>query len=192
MRNAFITTNPLLPKEYFAPKGIDKLVLDMNTDVKHSLLNCPGKYTVRIASFSGYVVLDQKKISSIERGEEVGSRLAKAAEQANKLCEYLRKRGVEAYEFHDRYESYVTIGSFASVGSPRADGKIEINPQIHAIMNEYRGRESSKAAQIAGGQTAAGLQPRRINGVTLDVQPMPVEVPKRSISSDYRQTSYSK
>ena len=53
MRNAFITTNPLLPDEYFVPKGLDRLVLEMNEPVKYSLLDCPGKYTVKIATFTG-------------------------------------------------------------------------------------------------------------------------------------------
>ena len=53
MRNAFITTNPLLPDEYFVPQGVDRLVLDMNEPVKYSLLDCPGKYTVKVATFTG-------------------------------------------------------------------------------------------------------------------------------------------
>ena len=195
MRHAFVTTNPLLPKEYFAPKGIDKLVLSMNKDVEHSLLDCPGKYSVRIATFNGYVVLDQKEIERLESGtSEPKSQLAKAAMRAHKLTEALRAKGVEAYEFHDRFESIVTVGSFDRVGTPRADGKVEINPKIHAIMEKYRGKESASAAQIRGANgiagSAAGLQSQVIAGVPLDIQPLPVEVPKRSIASDYRQVNY--
>jgi hypothetical protein len=194
MRHAMVTTNPLLPKEYFAPKGIDKLVLEMNKDVEHSLLNCPGKYTVRIATFDGYVVLDQKQIQKMESGElEPKSQLAKAAMRAHKLTEALRKQGVEAYEFHDRFESIVTVGSFDKVGTPRPDGKVEINPQIHAIMEQYRGQQSTAAARIRGAEgtgSAAGLQAKQIAGIPLDIQPLPVEVPRRSIASDYRQVNY--
>ena len=54
MGHAFITTNPLLPADYYAPrKGIDELVLRMNKGVTHSLLDCPGKYTVQVAHFMG-------------------------------------------------------------------------------------------------------------------------------------------
>ena len=35
-----------------------------------------------------------------------------AGENAHKLTVALRSKGWEAYEFHDRYESYVTVGSF--------------------------------------------------------------------------------
>ena len=54
MGHAFITTNPLLPPEYFAPKnGIDEVVVAMNKDVPYDLLDCPGKYTVQVATFKG-------------------------------------------------------------------------------------------------------------------------------------------
>ena len=54
------------------------------------------------------------------------SALEEAGEAAHKLVEVLRNQGYEAYEFHDRGSSIVTVGSFDSVGTPRADGKIEI------------------------------------------------------------------
>ena len=65
---AFITTNPLLPREYFVNRGVDKLVLTMNEGVAHSLLNCKGKYSVQVATFSGHVIIDQQKIRRIEHG----------------------------------------------------------------------------------------------------------------------------
>jgi len=128
MGGAFVTTNPLLPRDYFVPKGIDKLVVEMNKGVKFGLLDCPGRYTVKVATFTGQVIVNQKQIESIEHGSSMKSRLAEAAEKAHKLTETLRAKGVQAYEFHDRYSSIVTIGSFNSVGTPRADGKTEINP----------------------------------------------------------------
>jgi hypothetical protein len=170
-----------LPKEFFAPGGIDKFVLDMNKHVPHSLLDCPGKYSVRIATFRGVVELDQRKIRDIEHGAQMNSRLDVAAERAHKLTETLRGKGVEAYEFHDRYESVVTVGSFDSVGTPRTDGRIEINPAIHHVMNTYS--PAQQALPVAG--AAPGLMPKVIAGIALDVQPMPVEVPQRSIAADY-------
>ncbi|PQO25337.1 hypothetical protein C5Y96_25940 [Blastopirellula marina] len=183
MGNAFVTRNPLLPEEYFRPKGIDDLVLKMNKDSQNSLLNCPGKYTVRVATFRGAVELDQKKIDEIEKKNIVsGTRLAVAAEKAEKLADALRKQGVEAYTFHDRSESIVTVGSFETVGTPRRDGKIEINPQVKRIMDGYKG--GTGTATIEGG-TAPSYKPRSLNGIIFDVQPLPVEVPKVSIAADY-------
>ena len=145
MGHAFITTNPLLPKDYFVPKGLDPLVVEMNKNVPHSLLDCPGKYSVQVATFKGQVIIKQNEIDAIEKGEkQFTSSLADAAMKAHELTEALRMKGYEAYEFHDRNASIVTVGSFDSVGLPRADGKIEINPKIHKIMQTFgaaRGRK---------------------------------------------------
>ncbi len=181
MGSAFVTRNPLLPQEFFAPDGVDRFVLEMNKPVPHSLLDCPGKYSVRVATFRGNVILDQKKIRAIEEGEGFQTRLDSAAEKAHKLTEALRDKGIEAYEFHDRYESIVTVGNFNAVGSPREDGRIEINPGVHRIMQQYGARQQA----LPGGSMAPALMPRTLAGVAFDVQPVPVEVPKRSIAADY-------
>jgi len=188
MRNAFITTNPLLPDEYFVPKGADRLVLDMNKPVKFSLFDCPGKYTVKVATFTGRVVIDQKQIEEIEKkGKQFDSQLADAADKAHRLTMALRGKGYEAYEFHDRYASIVTIGSYDTVGTPRADGKIEINPQAHAIIETF-GAER----KVTPGQTVAQVgKPKMEAGVPLDIQPMLVEVPRRSLAAQYERPALS-
>jgi hypothetical protein len=186
MRNAFITTNPLLPPDFFtAAKGVDKFVLDMNKGVKWSLLDCPGRYTVRVATFTGAVVLDQKIIEKIEKGSKFQSRLAEAADKAHKLTEALRAKGVQAYEFHDRYQSIVTVGSFNSVGTRMPDGKTNLDPALHAIMEKY-GNEK----KVVPGQATPQIgKPKTEGNIVFDLQPMPVEVPRRSISADYARAS---
>ncbi len=142
--HAFITRNPLLPEDYFAPKGgVDDLILKINQGVEHSLLDCRGKYSVQVATFSGEVIIKQSDIQAIERGIKPGPEstkqgLAAAAEKAHKLTEALRIKGYEAYEFHDHNASLVTVGSFDSVGTPRPDGKTEINPQAYKIIEFFR------------------------------------------------------
>jgi hypothetical protein len=183
MGNAFATPNPLLPQEYFAPKGVDSLVLRMNKDVPHSLLDCPGRYTVRVATFRGNVIIDQRKVEEIEKGGRMKSRLEQAAIDAHRLTEALREKGFEAYEFHDRHESFVTVGSFEWVGRPRADGKQEINPAILRKIQQFSPIQQPLLDK--SGRSVAGLQPRSLQGIPFDVQPWPVEVPKRSIATDY-------
>ena len=185
MGHAFITTNPLLPQEYFVPKGLDKLVVDMNKGIKHSLLDCKGKYTVRVATFTGQVVIDQKKIKEIESGKRFESRLDDAADKAHRLTQALRKEGVEAYEFHDRYQSIVTVGSFNSVGTPRADGKIEINAAMHKIIQTYGADTKMTPGQA---QPTVG-KPKTRGDIVFDISPIPVEVPRRSIAADYGRTA---
>ncbi|MBI2826747.1 MAG: hypothetical protein HYX69_18905 [Planctomycetia bacterium] len=188
MGHAFITTNPLVPDEYFVPKGIDKLVLEMNEPVQFSLLNCPSKYTLKVATFTGRVLVDPKQIAAAQKSKNVDSQLAEAADKAHRLTMALRQKGYEAYEFHDRYASIVTVGSFDSLGSPREDGKIEINPQLHALMQTFG------ADRFAGnGQASPQVgNPRSEAGVPLDIQPLPVEVPKRSIGSQYERPALTR
>jgi hypothetical protein len=182
MAHAFVTRNPLLPEEYFVPKGVDKLVLEMNKHVTHSLLDCPGKYTVKVATFTGNVTIKPEDIQKIEAGEKTNSRLAQAAIDAHHLTEALRTKGYEAYEFHDRYSSIVTVGSFDAIGTPLANGKIDLHPEVYTIMQIFGAEKKNAPGQaqpVIGG-------PKNLAGIPFDVQPLPVEVPKRSISSDYQ------
>ena len=188
LAHAFITRNPLLPDDYFTPKGgVDELVLKINQDVKYSLLDCPGKYTVQVARFSGEVILNQSEIHAIESGAKAGPEstkqtLASAAEKAHELTEALRIKGWQAYEFHDRNFSQVTVGSFDSVGTPSPDGMIVVNnPQVNRIIEVFR----AKTVGVAGAPGA--IEPKSLVGIFFDAQPIPVEVPKRSISRQLTQ-----
>jgi hypothetical protein len=183
MGSAFATPNPLLPRESIAPKGVDSFVINMNAGVDHSLLDCPGKYSLRVATFRGNVVIDQQQVAEIEHGATMKSRLEEAALRAHQMTEALRKQGVEAYEFHDRHESYVTVGNFDWVGRAQADGRQQMNPAIVALMERYTPNRQPLVG--AKGEALAGLQPRTIAGIPFDVQPWPVEVPRRSIAADY-------
>lgn len=189
MGHSFITANPLLPEEFFRPKGLDPLVAEMNKPVKYSLLDCPGPYTVQVATFTGRVVFDQKVIRDVqEKGKEMPSMLAEAADKAHRLTMALREKGYEAYEFHDRYASIVTVGSFSSVGAPRSDGKIEINPDVLKIMETFGADKNlgiGAAPQVGQPKTINVRGEKGQQRITLDVQPIPVGVPTRSIAADY-------
>ncbi len=182
MRKAFVTRNPMLPREFFAPQGIDPLVAKMNDGVENSLLKCPGKYTVKVATFTGTVVLDQKQVEHYQNGGKMKSRLAQAALNAHKLTLALRHKGYDAYEFHDRYASIVTVGAFDRLGQPRVDGKTELDPQIHTIMRTFG---ATPTEGQAGGTPQTGYKPKSVARIPLDIQPQLVEVPRASISAAY-------
>ena len=174
MGNAFVTRNPLLPQEYFVPKGLDPLVEQMNRDVEYSLLKNRGQYSVRVATFRGASTMKPSE------ADKLPSKLEEAADKANKLTLQLRKKGVEAYEFHDRFESIVTVGSFDSVGTQQPNGKMELNPAVHRLMQEYGPKQ-----QPLPGQEALGLIPRSLGGLSFDIQPVPVQVPRTSVAAAY-------
>lgn len=178
MRHAFITTNPLLPADYYARKGIDEDIIALNQGVPYSLLDCPGRYTVQVATFKGNVIIKQDEIKQIETGgKEMHSELVEAAKKADALTQALRVKGYEAYQFHDRYASIVTIGSFSSVGTPRADGKTEINPEVHKIMKAF----GAQGASLPG-ESAPVTPLKTLIGIPFDIQPLPVQVPKRPMN----------
>ena len=178
MRNAFVTRNPLLPREYFVPSGLDPLVEEMNRNEPFSLLNNPGQYTVRVATFRGASTMNLEEIK--RQGQGLPSKLEEAAINAHRMTEALRQRGVEAYLFHDRQESIVTIGSFASKGKLLPDGSLDLDPRILQLMNEY-GPEK----KALPGRSQVGVVPKKIRGIAFDVQPMPIEVPKQSVAAAY-------
>lgn len=180
MRRAFVARNPLLPKEYFVDSGLDTFVMDMNREVKYSLLDNPGNYTVRVASFQGETFFDgEKKSGNAGAAGAMASKLEQAADNAHRLTEALRKRGVEAYEFHDRFESIVTVGSFESVGNTLPDGRLDLHPAVFEVMQTY----SAERSRLP--QAGQAVQPKTLDGVRFDPQPMPVKVPRRSLASTY-------
>ena len=61
MHAAMLIPNPLLPDDYFTRQEVDDFVLAMNADVAHSLLDCPGRYTVRVATFTGAGTFDDRR-----------------------------------------------------------------------------------------------------------------------------------
>ncbi|MCO6454303.1 MAG: hypothetical protein J5I93_03220 [Pirellulaceae bacterium] len=181
MGSAFVTRNPLLPEEYFRDGKLDELVLQMNQEVEFSLLDNPGKYTVRVATFRGQETMNLEEIERLQDNSGGSTKLAEAADRAHRVAMGLRRRGVEAYEFHDRHESIVTIGSFESLGRTLDNGSLELNPAVHKVMKDFSARQ-----EVLPGGGAAGLVPVNVDGVPLDVQPLPIEVPRQSVSTALR------
>jgi hypothetical protein len=157
MAQAFFTRNPLLPREYFVPKGIDPFVAKMNEGVEHSLLDCAGQYTVQVATFRGKTILQtsgeadsaDKPFWSIGKKDDRNP-LVEAAENAHLLTHELRAHGFEAYEFHDRTESFVTIGSFAQAAQRLPDGRIVPVPGVQKIIETFGAAYDTPADPLTG------------------------------------------
>jgi hypothetical protein len=170
MHLAFVIPNPLLPEDFFTRQSVDTFVVEMNADVTHSLLDCPGRFSVRVATFTGAGTFDQKAIEAGEEAVKLESRLVDAAEKAHRLTESLRRAGWQAWEFHDRESSVVCVGSFQALAVPQADGKAGLDPEMARIVREL-GPDPQKLA-------SGVVMPRTIDGIMLDVQPKPIDVPR--------------
>jgi hypothetical protein len=186
MGKAFMCANPLIPAEYFNPSGLDPMVVKMNEPVEFSLLKCQAKYSVKVATFGGATISIPKEVMAIEKGEKkMKSRLEMAAISAHNLTIALRSKGYEAYEFHDHGASFVTVGGFEFVGTPRADGKIEINPAIHEMYDLF-----GAGVTNAGGRSVTNPA-KTLAGIPFDVQPVAIEVPRATLSSAYQRQTLS-
>jgi hypothetical protein len=227
MSEAFLARNPLLPREYFVPKGVDPFVARMNKGVEHSLLDCPGRYTVQVATFRGNTILQTSGQTTTKSSgfsmpwkKQGPDPLLEAAENAHLLTEELRAHGWEAYEFHDRTESSVTIGSFDQVVQRSPDGRQVVVPQVQKILETFGanydtppeplsnfGKDEITKKQIVAkeqqftqqfasqlGQVASGMHPKHVKIfkgkevariIPIDITPHAIEVPRRSVASDY-------
>ena len=126
MSHAFLTSNPLLPREYFVPQGVDDEVAKWNEGPEYSLMKCPGRYSIRVATFRGRRSLKSKTDEAVDmrtRKATEDDPLVVAALNAHLLTVALRGKGWDAYEFHDRRESYVAVGSFDK-GQTQPNGQI--------------------------------------------------------------------
>ena len=61
----------------------------------------------------------------------------------------------------------------------RADGELEIDPQIRSMIDTF-GPEKVQVPGVAAPQVG---KPRAVGLIPLDVQPMPIEVPKLGIDT---------
>jgi hypothetical protein len=131
-----------------------------------------------VATFRGQSVIDQREIKKIEEGKEkLESSLTQAALKDHELAKALRLKGYDAYEFHDRCESVVTVGSFRSLGAQTPDGGIDPDPNIKRIIKTFEAKQ-----KIAAGQPMP-VERESLVGIFFDIQPIVMEVPKQSISA---------
>ena len=115
------------------------------------------------------------------------SQLAEAMEKAHRLTMELRKLGAEAYEFHDRYESFVCVGSFDYAKYKNQEGREIWNQDIIETMRNYQGTiEDFPGLNMKNAVRPKTIPSLRGTGIAFDVQPLPVKVPKASVNVSRR------
>ena len=159
---AFPSPNPMLPPEN--QRGtVDPFIESINKERPYSLLKNRRRYTVQIAVFTGQIIM-QRGSSALEKlpfaNPDNLTKLEKGEQAATALCKALREQGVEAYEFHDRYGSIVTVGGFDQHSRQLPNGAVELEPSVLQTIRQYQGKI--------------------INGIECDPQPRVIEVPRVS------------
>lgn len=209
--NAFITRNTLLPLDFYIP-AVDKFVKKLNEEKQHAdfnLLGCPGKFTVRVAVFSGedrsiggwggsgnHSNTDTQKVSQLEL----------AAEKAALATKALRLAGYEAYQFHDRTQSIVTVGSFNTLGKEDQRKNFTYEPLMQDIINRFSGSTQitrtkygatltpkillelvpqNKIPELNQGDEKSKIQWFVKYSIPFDIKATPIAVPKAATTSIY-------
>lgn len=189
LAKAFKCTNPILPPEYFTNR-VDNFVQQLNEKSQFSLLRCPGKYTVKVGEFRGYVIADPKGIAEAEKNAKKlheADKLAQAGDKAENLCVKLREKGIESYTFHDRTKSIVTIGSFASLGKKDQNGEIvEYHPDIVNIYTTFAWDEKKDGVLKRSRPDEPFKVGKSIDNIELLPHPEPMEVPRPFIDYNRR------
>jgi hypothetical protein len=177
---AFMTRNPKLPPEEVAKGTLDPFVKDLNQGIEHTILQNKGRYTVQIATFRGVAAFNEREFNESASKNSKLPKIDEAAIKATKVVNTLRKQGVEAYVFHDRYESLVTIGSFDDLGTPGKNGRTELHAEIASIVQKYQAERNA-----IPGSDQFGLVPKTIDNIPLDVSPRIIQVPRENLADIY-------
>ncbi len=129
LSRAFLTLNPLFTEEEIQQMAYDKdpLLKQLNKGQNFNLLLNPNKYTLIVATFQGsskHVLATGEKqekeaIFKFDSMLEKNISLDKAGQSAWTLVHLLRNQGHEAYVFHERFRSVVTVGGFNDPNDPR-------------------------------------------------------------------------
>ena len=150
LAGAFLTMNPkMTPEEVEAHKELDPVVLRLNHRERNSLLENDGRYTLVVATFGGKSTVAKtdpndppdKPLFSLKNELSLDGDLDYAAVEARGLAEALRVvENVEAFVWHDRYQSVVTVGSFNGPNDPaiaRLRQRFAADEQIDALLPVY-------------------------------------------------------
>jgi hypothetical protein len=133
LMGAFMTINPLIDPKDVVQKTVDKETKALNSGVMYPLIKNPHKFTVQVATFAGKSLTGKESVIRGRQGllqprvaGEYEFDLNRAGEDANQLVAFLRRNGTsgstalnEAYVYHDKFQSIVTIGGFDSADDPR-------------------------------------------------------------------------
>jgi hypothetical protein len=187
LSGAFLAPNPLRSPEDIRRNTIDPVVKQLNADMKYSLLRNKGKFTLVVATFSGKSVFQVgHKTTDKAMGKflsQFGDALDESAMDAWQLTEAMRTarklgydRDYDAWVYHDRYRSIVTVGSFESENDPRIaelarafSAKSRVHPETGENVQSAELFSIPKVPRN-------GAAPERM--WLFDVKPTLIEVPK--------------
>ncbi len=194
LSGAFLTVNPLIKSEELAQAHPDLVSRDLTSASHYPLFANKKKYTLVVASFTGkkvtpiagskYAGEESKFTQAIENSVKDRSayNLNRAGEDAEQLAKALREgqgdKRYEAYVYHDRYQSLVTVGGFDSPNDPAIQNLMQ-----HFCAKKKRDPTNNQEVMVA--ETLMLKIPQSRNNPTggmqtwmFDPQPQVMPVPR--------------
>jgi hypothetical protein len=152
--NSFVVPNPTVHRERPVDNKPDPFLKKLNSGERYSVFRCKKPWTLAIATYQGYSAIGPASESGSFWnklwGNNGGEMLEASGQNAHNLADALRKKGFEAYVFHTRRGSVVTVGGFDSADDPR-----------------LKEMQQAVVTKLKYGQ-----------GLQMLAQPLPMEVPK--------------
>jgi hypothetical protein len=144
LAGAFLTMNPMMPPEEIAAyRSVDNFVLRLNYGERNSLLENQGKFSLVIATFAGKSGVDTPLgFGGVGKTFKEGDDdLDIAAQEARDLAATIRQvENLDAYVWHDRYQSVVAVGSFTSANDPAIaamKARFGAKRQVNSLVPKY-------------------------------------------------------
>ncbi len=174
LAQAFLTRNPLLTPEEAASKTRDPLLVRLNGNQEYSLLQNKGKYTVVVASFYGNSTAKPREFDKFAARLSTHSTLDSAGLESWQLVKTMRQQNIEAYVYHDRFKSVVTVGAFNSPQDPQI-GKLIKMFSAKVKKSPQTGEEVLIAESIQIPGAREGAPPTKM--WAMDPEPKVMDVP---------------
>ena len=158
---AFLTINPSVEPAEVVRRKVDNDTKYFNSNIDYPLVDLKHKYTLKVATFTGKSVVP---VGNSEYSGREGNfdknllkdgpyTLARAGEDATQLTYAMRQNSAatrklgsdrfEAYVYHDKFQSYVTVGGFDSKDDPAIKNLAQI------FMAKYQADDRGEYALVA-------------------------------------------
>ncbi|WP_417849024.1 hypothetical protein [Thalassoglobus sp.] len=125
LSGAFLTINPMLSPDEISRSTSDPLLAKLNSGENYSLSENRGEYTLVVARFYGkqkVVGKDTSGITDFLKDNDLDNAGLASRELVAVLRGNFDKQNIynnlDAYVWHDRHESIVTVGAFSSPNDP--------------------------------------------------------------------------
>jgi hypothetical protein len=159
------------------PNAFDPLWKELNANETYSLLENKHTWTLVVKEFEGVSVIQVRSPSSsssflemLGMGDKSGETLNAAALNAHNMAKALRdtkmlkEMKLDAYVFHTRRSSVVTVGGFDSLD----------DPQLKLLQTKI----TFPVGQQPQDLTKNGGKPADLAQLRLMAQPMPMKIPR--------------